>query len=240
MPTLWSFWLERLVSHLHTSRHLVNSCRPPLSRSTPLLYRLFGAWELPGRSLIMPITTLEAGKVDKKTICRDKKLDEVQWSIFRAHHGGWKVHTSKPPTMPDNANYPKKVWATSQVTLIFHTLWNQELCTLHLSGPTLGEGSRWSQWPGLQGVKRHLKSTEAEISRTREGHLLNYAISGWRSSLDAQHRPEPSCTCWSGCQGVAQLIDLWTNQFWKGLKIVRSRNRDSNISETIKLFDKIK
>jgi len=25
-----------------------------------------------------------------------------------AHHGGWKVHTSKPPTMPDNANYPKK------------------------------------------------------------------------------------------------------------------------------------
>ena len=145
--------------------------------------------------------------------------------MFRAHHGGWKVHTSKPPTMPDNVNYPKKVWATSQVTSMKPT-W-----TWHLSGPTLGEGSRWSQWPGLQGVREYLKSTEVGISRTREGHLLNYVFSGWRSSLDAQHRPEPSCTCWSGCKGVAQLIDLWSNQFWKGLKIVRSRNRDSNISE---------
>ena len=128
MPTLWSFWLERLVSHLHhNSRHLVTSCRLRLSRSIPLLDRLFGAWELPGRSPIMPITTLEAGKVDKKTICRDKKSDEVQWSIFRAHHGGWKVHTSKPPTMPDNANYPKKVWATSEVTLILHTMNSRQL-----------------------------------------------------------------------------------------------------------------
>merc|ERR1719458_1609922 len=23
-------------------------------------------------------------------------------------HGGWRVHESKPPTMPDNPNYPKK------------------------------------------------------------------------------------------------------------------------------------
>ena len=29
--------------------------------------------------------------------------------MTRAHHGGWKMHTSKPPTMPDNASYPKKV-----------------------------------------------------------------------------------------------------------------------------------
>ena len=129
MLTLWSSWLERLVSYSHTSCHLIeNPCRllsSPFSRSSPLPYRLFGALELPGRSPIMRITTREAGKVDKKTICRDKKLDEVQWSIFRAHHGGWKVHTSKPPTMPDNANYPKKVWVTSQLTLILHTLWNQ-------------------------------------------------------------------------------------------------------------------
>ena len=31
----------------------------------------------------------------------------------RSKHGGWRVHESKPPTMPDNPSYPKKVLITS-------------------------------------------------------------------------------------------------------------------------------
>ena len=184
----------------------------------------------------MPITTLEAGKVDKKpsVAIRSWMRSNDRYSGPTMEAGRCTLQSPQQcPTTPTILRRfePHLKWHW------FFTLWIQDNCTLHLSGPTLGEGCRWSQWPGLQGVKRHLKSTEAEISRTREGHLQNCVFSGWRSSLDAQHRPEPSCTCWSGCQGVAQLIDLWTYQFWKGLKIVRSRNRDSNISETTQLFE---
>ena len=42
---------------------------------------------------------------EKPTI--DRRINLLP--MTRAHHGGWKMHTSKPPTMPDNASYPKKV-----------------------------------------------------------------------------------------------------------------------------------
>ena len=29
--------------------------------------------------------------------------------MVRSKHGGWRKHESKPPTMPDNPSYPKKV-----------------------------------------------------------------------------------------------------------------------------------
>ena len=85
-----------------------------------LKFRHCGALEQCGQSPTMPTTTLAAGTITIYISCSTVNMLYIEENptidrrinllpMTRAHHGGWKMHTSKPPTMPDNSSYPKKV-----------------------------------------------------------------------------------------------------------------------------------
>ena len=117
----------------------------------------------------------------------------VKTFLVRSKHGGWRMHESKPATMPDNPNYPKKVLNGRSCTMI----------TLLFSGPSMGEAVWWLQRSWLQGFKLAGEKSE-----------LKPFFPGWRSRSDAKHHPESSCDRRAACQGVAQLIRLVTRP-WK-------------------------
>ena len=89
---------------------------------TQLLFRPCGASVLSGLSPTMPTSTLATGTIHQTNCSIALKQPFIQIikgmrsilkafsPMFRSKHGGWRVHKSKPSTMPDNPNYPKKVF----------------------------------------------------------------------------------------------------------------------------------
>ena len=126
--------------------------------------------------------------------------------MVRSKHGGWRVHESKPPTMPDNPSYPKKV-LIGQCCI---------MCTCSLQDPRWEKAFDDHNDLGFK-VSNSIQESESQL------------FPGWRSRSDAQYHLEPSCDSWAACQGISQLIDLWKGP--EESKIVSSRLIDLNISE---------